>query len=285
MHEEVAQRMMARLDYIKAVPRQWLDWGPTLGGLQAHAQLEGRFPKARALVWEGSEARAQDMAVSLSSPWWSASRWRRGRVGVYRAGADVVDMVWANMGLHADPAPTQTMQTWHAALTAGGFLMFSCLGPDSLLELCAMYRDLQWPLPCHSFTDMHDLGDMLVAAGFSEPVMSMERIRLTYSSAEALMDELRGLGRNLSRERFPAMRARAWRRRWLEEVQHRLTDPESGRLALTFEIVYGHAFKASSERVGSSQNPASVSLDEVRAALAESRNRKNLRASWRDARQ
>jgi malonyl-CoA O-methyltransferase len=63
------------------------------------------------------------------------------------------------------------MQRWHQALQVDGFLMFSCLGPDTLMEMRALYQALGWPQPTHAFTDMHDWGDMLLAAGFAEPVM------------------------------------------------------------------------------------------------------------------
>ena len=59
---------------------------------------------------------------------------------------------------------------------------------------------------------MHDWGDMLVHAGFAEPVMDMERIVLTWADAEAALAELRTLGRNLHPARFRALRGRAWRR-------------------------------------------------------------------------
>lgn len=275
LHEEVAQRMMARLDYIKAVPERWLDWAPQTGGWQAHEQLQARFPNAQVWVWESAAERARTSAARLSAPWWSAARWRRGRVNVFSRGLLGVDMLWANMGLHADPAPVQTMAHWHDALKAGGFLMFSCLGPDTLTELRQAYRDLHWPAPCHAWTDMHDLGDMLVSVGFAEPVMSMERISLTYSSAKALLGEMRGLGRNLSRDRFQSLRGRGWRDRLTSELGLRLADPaHNGRLALSFELIYGHAVKPLQDPGSLSASQATVSLEAMRAALAESRNRK-----------
>ena len=42
-----------------------------------------------------------------------------------------------------------------------------------------------------------DWGDMLASNGFAEPVMDMERITLTFETPERLLQELRGLGRNL----------------------------------------------------------------------------------------
>ena len=91
---------------------------------------------------------------------------------------------------------------------------------------------------------MHDWGDMLVHAGFAEPVMDMERIVLTYESPERLLAELREMGRNLHPGRFPGLRGRRYRERLLQALAEGLASPaEDGRLAVTFEIVYGHAFK------------------------------------------
>src|SRR5690606_7783863 len=129
------------------------------------------------------------------------------------------------------------------ALKVGGFLMFSCLGPDTTREIREIYQALGWPPAGHQLTDMHDWGDMLVQTGFAEPVMDMERITLTYETPERLLQELRELGRNFHPLRFPALRGRAWKARLLQVLQAELPRQADGRLALTFEIIYGHAMK------------------------------------------
>ena len=91
---------------------------------------------------------------------------------------------------------------------------------------------------------MHDWGDMLVHAGFAEPIMDMERITLTFATPQRLLQELRGLGRNLHPQRFAALRGRNWRARLEQALAQRLADAGAdGQLALTFEIIYGHAFR------------------------------------------
>ena len=142
--------------------------------------------------------------------------------------------------------------------------MISCLGPDNLREFRALYRALGWPPPAHDFTDMHDWGDMLVHAGFAEPVMDMERITLTWDSPARLLAELRELGANLHRARFAALRGRGWRARLEREIAQSLTGAD-GRVALTFEIIYGHAFKPA-PRVRVSEHSA-VSLEDMRSLL------------------
>jgi malonyl-CoA O-methyltransferase len=151
------------------------------------------------------------------------------------------------------------MGRWHQSLAADGFVMFSCLGPDTLRELRELYRSLGWPAPTIDFVDMHDLGDMLVHAGFADPVMDQETITLTWADAPSLLAELRGLGGNVSPGRWPGLRTPRWRRR-LEQALQSLAGPE-GRLHLRFEVSYGHAFKAL-PRVKAGE-PTTVSLSEM----------------------
>ena len=114
---------------------------------------------------------------------------------------------------------------------------------------------------------MHDWGDMLVHTGFAEPVMDMERITLTWESAERMFGELRELGTNLHRARFPGLRGRAWRRD-LDAQLEDLRDAD-GRRALTFEVVYGHAIKPLPRvRVA---GESAVSVQDLQAMLRGSR--------------
>ena len=122
--------------------------------------------------------------------------------------------------------------------------MFSCLGPDTAVEMRVLYDELGWPAAGAQLTDMHDWGDMLVACGFAEPVMDMERLTLTFDSAERLLAELRQWGRNVHPQRFAGLRARPWRQRLLQAIEQRWPRRSDGRLGLTVELVYGHALRA-----------------------------------------
>ncbi len=248
LHEEVARRMAQRLEWIVAQPDKWAHWHAARGGLEGHALVAQRFPQAACDVVEATPQQTGVVRAALERPWWSPGRWR-GPATRFLAESDgladgSVQMLWANMALHAAADPETLIARWHRAIATDGYLMFSCLGPDTLRELHAVYAEAGWPPAGPAFTDMHDWGDMLVHAGFAEPVMDMERIVLTYDSAERLLQELRELGRNLHPGRFPALRGRGFRAALLAALARRLPAPaEEGRLALTFEIVYGHAFK------------------------------------------
>jgi malonyl-CoA O-methyltransferase len=265
LHEEVGRRMAERLEWIKLQPEAWLDWAPGLGGTQAHALVAARYPKSASYLAEVHADRAHRAIKNIANPWWKPAAWGRGplRAGLPPDGG--VQMVWANMALHAAPDPQALLAQWHGALAPHGFLMFSCLGPDTLREIRGIYADRGWPPPSHAFTDMHDWGDMLVQTGFAEPVMDMERITLSFATPERLLTELRGLGRNLHRNRFDALRGRAWRSQLLAQLQARLADGPGAPLDLTFEIIYGHALKPK-PRVKLSAHSA-VSLQDMRAML------------------
>lgn len=94
--------------------------------------------------------------------------------------------------------------------------------------------------------------------------MDMERLTLTWETPQRLLDELGELGANLHPGRFPGLRGRGWKKRLDEELAARLRGPD-GRLALTFEIVYGHAIRpAPRARV---QAETSLSVDDMRGLL------------------
>ena len=255
--------MEERLQWIVRTPASWLHWSPLQGGRQVHEQLVRRYPKAHSFVQQGTEAQARMVRAQFQQAWWKPARWLKPDRD-FAEPAEPVDMLWANMALHMDADPQALIQRWHATLAVDGFLMFSCLGPDTLRELRPVYASLGWPEPSHQFTDMHDWGDMLVHAGFAEPIMDMERITLTYSSAESLLTDLRELGRNLHTHRFPALRGKHWRSTLCTALEHALRGPD-GRLALTYEVVYGHAFKPSPKLTALSETR--VSLEEMRRSL------------------
>lgn len=270
LHEEVASRMAQRLQCFREPPASWLHWEPVSGGLQAHRLLRERLPQAVCHVAAAQLPQVLDATREPATRSWNPLQWRRDqRPGLLAPDAQVT-MLWANMALHHEPQPLPLLQRWHSQIQTNGFLMFSCLGPDTLRELRTVYARAGWPDPAHAFTDMHDWGDMLVHSGFAEPVMDMEHITLSYSSAQALLQELRELGRNLHAARFAALRGRGWQAQLIRALEAGLPRDENGRLLLTFEIIYGHAFKPVPRvPVGSRQ---SVSVDDMRAMLRNGRN-------------
>ena len=265
LHGEVARRMAERLPIIKLQPQHVADWSAFLGASQA--LLKQVYPKAQVFAVEAEAAPAGPRA------WWSPARWRSPRpplaVAEDAVPAGQAQLVWANMALHWAADPQALMRHWHSVLAVDGFLMFSTLGPGSLTPLRELYAGQRWGPPFAPFVDMHDFGDMLVEAGFADPVMDQEQLTLTWSSADALVAELRSLGGNAHVARRPGLRTPRWRHKLLQALQDRAD--ARGRIALSFEIVYGHAFKPLPRpRVAPQTN---LALDDMRAMVRAGRQR------------
>ncbi len=111
-----------------------------------------------------------------------------------------------------------------------------------------------------AFTDMHDFGDMLVNSGFEVPVMDVERLSVTYPSAGKLLADVRRWGAwPFAGTDF----AGAWRQGPARRAAcgARARRRPDGTLALSFELVYGHAWKA--RRTTTPEGHAIVRADQI----------------------
>lgn len=229
--QEVGRRMAARLDCVRLAPRRFADIGCATGdGVRL---LQQRYPQAMPL--------AVDFALPmLQAVHARAGRWARWRGRAPRCvNADVqtlplatgsLDLVWSNLMLHWLPDLRPACSELHRVLAEGGLLHFALLGPDTLKTL----RTAGAPL--RAFADMHDIGDLLMEAGFADPVMEMEMLTLTYRTPRAFLADQRRLGvRDGLLGHLPW---RTWRHIFAA------WERQDGLLPARFEIVYGHAWKA-----------------------------------------
>jgi malonyl-CoA O-methyltransferase len=239
-------------------------------GLNALGLLKQRYPQAKGFLKAHRPQEATQVKAKARQPWWRPAAWFESQLQTSAIADHSMDLVWANMLLHQASHSEELLAQWHRALSVNGFVMFSCLGPDTLLELRAAYAQAGWPMPAHEFTDMHDWGDMLVHAGFAEPVMDMEKITLTYATPEKLLEDLRNMGRNFHVDRFVGLRGKAWLKQ-LHAVLLSMAKPDQdGRLALTFEVVYGHALKPQPRLKVASESQ--IGLDDMRQMLKQPRS-------------
>jgi malonyl-CoA O-methyltransferase len=156
-------------------------------------------------------------------------------------GMNSLDLIWSNLALHWHPQPDRVFAEWRRVLRVDGLLMFSNFGPDTFRELRTAFAAMDEAPHALPFVDMHDFGDQLVEAGFSTPVMDMEQITVTYDSAESLLADVRAFGGNPLATRSRGLVGRAaWQRMLAALEAQRRPD---GKLGLTFEVIYGHAFR------------------------------------------
>ncbi len=257
LRREVSSRMHERLELIKINPSHVLDAG--CGDGADLAMLQQAFGDALTLGLDaapamlekagGEQSSARSTLSSVMSQWFNRTPTHKlsaapelicGDFSDMPFARNAFDLIWSNLALHWHPQPQRVFAEWRRVLRTDGLLMFSCLGPDTFKEVrnaFAVVDDAPHALP---FIDMHDFGDMLVEAGFSTPVMDMETLTVTYESVEKLLDEVRAWGGNpLSTRRRGLIGRQAWSKMLTVLESKRQHD---GRLPLTYEIIYGHAF-------------------------------------------
>jgi len=257
---EVARRMAGRLDYIRLEPREVVDAHSHPGSVGR--TLSERFPAARLtavhLAMPASGAQSPGVGGALAR----VRQWLGPRRGELRVLADLdrlpfrpgtLQLIWSNLALHWHPRPHEVFPAWRGALAVGGLVMFSAFGPDTLREVRSAFRAIDAAPHVIDFTDMHDYGDMLVEAGFVTPVVDMETITLTYASEAKLWDDVRALGGNPLALRRRGLLGRGAAAR-LSDALRAQGDPD-GRLRLTFEVVYGHAWKGAPRPVSDGTAP------------------------------
>lgn len=273
LHAEAARRMGSKLELIRAQPARIVDWWAWSGA--GEQVLQQAYPQSNITAAEPTPGLLARHVSGKSRPAWWPARLGWGltsRPAPAVLDADVpaasADLLWASMVLHAVDDPAALMARWRDALAIDGMLMFCCLGPDTARELQTLYHGLGWPPPRHDLQDMHDIGDQLVHAGFADPVMDMERLTLTWRDAAAMLREVHGWGGNAHPGRFAGLRTPRWRDGLLRELES-LRRPD-GTLALTVELIYGHAVRPVPR--ARMQAQTTVSLDDMRAMTRAGRS-------------
>jgi malonyl-CoA O-methyltransferase len=249
LQREVCRRMLERLDYIKLQPARVLDAGTGTGW--GGRELAQRYP--------ASQIVALDIALGMlyasrdQSSWWrklfsgSKQFLLCADIEALPLAACSVELAWSNLAVQWCNDLPATFVELHRVLKAEGLLMFSTLGPDTLKELRAAFQSVDSYNHINRFADMHDIGDMLLAAGFAEPVMDMEYITLTYDDVKAVMQDLRSIGaHNATFGRAQGMMGKgAWSRVLVNYERLR----RDGKLPATFEVIYGHAWKPQPKKI------------------------------------
>lgn len=242
LQREIADRMLERLDYIKHQPRTVLDAGAGTGyGAQ---RLRTRYPDAALILLDLAES-----MLKIARPQIGLWQKLRGTTPFHVVCGDIdhiplktssVDMVWSSLALQWCNDLNVSFAELYRVLAPGGLLMFATFGPDTLKELRAAFAEVDGYTHVNEFVDMHDIGDVLVSAGFNTPVMDMEYVTLTYADLKTMLRELKGIGaHNVTAGRNTGLMGRA---RWaaLEAAFERRR--KDGLLPATYEVIYGHAW-------------------------------------------
>ncbi len=234
---EVRRRLLERLDYLSIQPEVVVDLGAASGG--SSAALAARYSNAAVV------------AVDLSAGMIAAMPAGESRIQPVCADAASVPLPDASAGLvfsnlmlaccdelDSVLAECRRLSAPEAALT------FSTFGPDTLIELRQAWREADGHEHVHAFFDMHDIGEAVMRAGFTEPVLDVETLTLTYSEVDGLLKDLRAMGSvNALPGRRPGLVGTATYQAMATAYESLRSD---GRLPASFEIVYAQAWAPAS---------------------------------------
>ena len=257
LQREVCDRLLERLDYMTLQPGHVLDVGSGTGYGLAH--LRARYAAAELCALDIAPAMLAAARARLPPPTWTQRTLRRliphpsplthlmcADMERLPLAPNSMNLVWSSLALQWAHDLEATLKGFHQVLAPGGLLIFATFGPDTLKELRAAFTAIDDAPHVNRFVDLHDIGDMLIHAGFASPVMEMDMLTLTYADLKSLMRDLKGIG---------AHNAAAGRRRglfgksaWARLEQAYESQRLEGRLPATFEVVYGHAWAGDKTR-------------------------------------
>jgi malonyl-CoA O-methyltransferase len=251
LQREVGDRMAERLDYIRIEPSRLLDAGSGTG--HGTLALAARYAKAQRVALDIAPTMLHAALAKEPARWRSLLGGRPRTLPVcgdlerLPLAAASMDMVWSNLALQWVNDLPGALGEFARVTRPGGLVMFSTFGPDTLKELRGAFAEVDGYSHVSRFTDMHDIGDMLLEAGFVTPVVDMERITLTYASLPELMRDLKAIGaHNATAGRRQGMMGRQAFARVVAAYERFRT--AAGRLPATYEVVYGHAWRGEPRR-------------------------------------
>lgn len=237
LQSTVRAHLLEKLDMVKLEPAAILDAGCGTG--RALKPLAQRFRKARLHALDIAPGMLRE--AKRNKPWFRRLQAVEGDLAAMPLADDSIELAFSNLALQWVNDLDTALREFRRVLRGGGVLVFSTFGPDTLKELRAAFSEVDGFNHVNRFLDLHDVGDALVRAGFTEVVMDVEHFTLTYDNATGLMRDLKRIGahnvtagrsRGLTgRQRFAAM----------AEAYEQFRRADDGRLPATYEVVYGTA--------------------------------------------
>ena len=260
LQSQVRGDLLARLQLMAITPNVILDAGAGTG--HASRALKGRYPKALVIALDSSRQMLRVAGRQQS--------WRRRFARVCGDAENMplpggcVDLIVSNLMLQwCDP--DAVFNEFRRVLAPQGLLCFTTSGPDTLRELRSAWAQVDAGPHVNPFTDMHDLGDALVRAGFASPVLDVEHFTLCYTDVGRVAADLKAVGaRNASPSRLKGLSSpRKFAKMQAAYEQFR----QEGRLPATYEVVFAHAWAPAATTHRGSRDGSEVSLEEIKRQL------------------
>lgn len=264
LQQMVEAELLERAAELPLTPSLILDLGAGPG--RAAAALKQRYGKAEVIAVDIALPMLREAKKRQS--WWRPFRCVNADVRHLPIADASCDLLFSSLCLQWIEDLPALFAEFRRVLKPGGWLLFSSFGPDSLRELRAAWASVDDRPHVNVFLDMHDVGDALLAQGFRDPMLDVERYTLPYGSALDLMRELKAIGaHNVDQQRARGLTGRQTLNRVVAAYEAYRISPEA--VAASYEIVFAQAQAPSGEqpRRQQGQDIAQVSLSKMRELI------------------
>jgi malonyl-CoA O-methyltransferase len=246
LQNEVCNRLLEKLEVVKITPEFILDAGAGTG--KAIPALFNRYKKAQLVALDLSENMLEKS--SRHGGFFRSPHLVCADIERLPFADDSFDLIFSSLSMQWCNDLDAALLEAKRVLKPGGLFVFSTFGPDTLKELRHSWAQVDEANHVNHFIDMHDIGDALLQGGYAEPVMEAEIMTVTYDSVDAIMHDLKAIGANITASTTSQVSSNKglMGKSVLQTVRRSY---ESFRrddvLPATYEIIYGHAWKAESE--------------------------------------
>jgi len=234
LSSETMEGLWERLSFMTIKPECIVDLGCGTGELSA--QIQNYYPGVKIISLDLSEE-----MLAFAQIHYPSANYLQARAKYLPIANNTVDLIFANLLFPWIMDIKTVLQECRRILKPNGLFFCTALGPDSLKEIRAQIQAYQ----VVNLIDMHDLGDLFLAAGFSDPVLDVSYCSAIYKEQTKLLHELKSSG--ILGPDTP-------------------TDTPLDTQEISFEIIYGHAFAPLSQKKSKSTE-TKVSLNELRQSL------------------
>ena len=242
LQREVADRLLSRLEFMRLAPTFICDLGAGTG--YAARALGRRYRGATTVLADCAPSMLA--AARRQRRWFARESYVCADAGALPFADAALDCVFSSLAFQWCEDLDQVFSECRRVLKPGGLLVFSTLGPDTLKELRAAWAQVDDAPHVNRFADMHEVGDGLIRAGFSSPVMEREDLIMTYDGLPPLLRDLKGIG---ATNQHQARRRELTARGALAALEAAY-EPfrKEGRLPATYEVVYAHGWVRPDQR-------------------------------------
>ncbi len=245
LQQEVASRLLERLSLMNTSAKTILDVGCGTG--YCTTILDKKFSKAK-LTGIDIAPGMIEFAIKQKK-FFSKIDYQVADVEELPFDNNQYDLVFSNLTIQWLENHQQVFSELNRVLKPGGLLIFSTLGPDTLMELKESWSKVDQDVHVNQFYDMHIVGDAVHNAQFENTVIDRDVISLTYKTMLGLMKDLKSIGaHNMHSQRNKGLLGKSKFKKLTDEYENFRW--EDGQLPATYEVIYGHAWKKMEQPVG-----------------------------------